>query len=425
MVNQLKKISPEFRRILKLSSSLADSLNFKIYLVGGIVRDLILGKDIFDLDIVVEGDAMRLAAGLSQKLSCEFVKHHAFGTATINWGGHKLDFATARTEKYSHSGSLPRVQAASLTEDLWRRDFTINAMAISLNKDDYGKLIDIYRGLTDLKKGIIRVLHDQSFCDDPTRILRGIRFEQRFGFRFDSHTRGLLTKALKQKVFNLVNPHRLRNELILILKEAKPEPCLRRIADLERFYFIDLKIQLNQEIFKLFDRIGRTLKRYPKQFRKSRRLASWTIYLGAMLIKFSPVKIKAILHKFGFKKGERIIVVSMRQGLTKMNKLKKRVSPKVIHRVLDQYSLEAILFFYAYYPHKQLRKNIEYFLNELIHSQIELRGRDLKELGFEPAALYGKILKRLSYAKLTNKLKNKSDEIKEAKIIFRRLKKRA
>ena len=163
MVNRLKSLSSEFVTVLKESSSLADSLGFKVYLVGGVVRDLILERKVFDLDIVVEGNAIVFADKLSELLGEKLHRHHSFGTATVDFREHKIDFATARTETYSHQGVLPKVSPASIVEDLFRRDFTINAMAISLNKEDYGKLIDLYDGLGDIKKKLIRVLHNKSF----------------------------------------------------------------------------------------------------------------------------------------------------------------------------------------------------------------------------------------------------------------------
>jgi len=425
MVDRLKKLSPEFKKVLKTASKLSAKSGYKIYLVGGVVRDLILRKKVFDLDIVVEGDAIKLASKLSKQLSSGFKRHHVFGTATVIWKGHKIDFVTARSEHYPHWGALPKVKPASLAEDLLRRDFSINAMAISLNKDDYGKLIDIYGGLTDLKKGFIRILHDRSFLEDPTRILRAIRFEQRFKCRFQPKTQYLLKQALKAKALKLVNPHRLRNELILILKEPKPYSYIRRVSSLCAFSFVDPKLKLNKLNFELFKNIEKALKQYQKRFRKQRQLEVWTIYLGAILINFSLKKIKAILHNFGFKKGERIIISSMRKGLLKIKKLDSKLKPKAIHQILDQYSLEAILFFYAYYSRIKLRKNIDYFLDELIHSRILLRGRDLKEIGLKPYTLYGKVLKSLNYVKLSKSLKTKEDELREVKRIFRGFQKRS
>jgi len=424
MINRLKKLSPQFQRVLKNCSSLANSLGFDIYLVGGVVRDLVLEKAVFDLDIVVEGDAIIFAKKLADSVKGNFRRHHAFGTATVSIAEHKIDFATGRSEKYSHWGALPKVKPASLSKDLVRRDFTINAMAISLNKRDYGRLIDLYNGLADLKSGVIRVLHDNSFLDDPTRILRAIRFEQRFSFKIEAHTFKLLKKALAQSALQFVNPHRLRDELILILKEPKPYRYIKRIKELEGFSFINKKIRLNKQDFGFFLRVERTIRRYQKKFKKHRRPEVWTIYLAGIVNKLSAKQIAKILHDFGFKKGERIIINSIKTGIPEIEKLDRKLKPHVIYRTLNPYSFESVLFFYAYYNKSKLRKNIEYFLDKLVNIRLKTKGRDLQKLKLQPQTFYNKILLKTLYAKIDKRLKTKREELEEVKNIFKRLHKK-
>ncbi|MCF7886969.1 MAG: hypothetical protein K9L71_00960, partial [Candidatus Omnitrophica bacterium] len=157
MINKLKRLNPQFKNVLKTSSKSAKRFGYNIYLVGGVVRDLLLNRPVFDLDIVVEGDAILLVKQIAKQLNEDFRRHHSFGTATLYHHGHKIDFATARKETYPHSGSLPKVKKSFLKEDLARRDFSINAMAISLNKKNYGELIDFYQGRQDLKNRSIRI----------------------------------------------------------------------------------------------------------------------------------------------------------------------------------------------------------------------------------------------------------------------------
>jgi tRNA nucleotidyltransferase (CCA-adding enzyme) len=421
MVDQLKKLSPDFKKILKASSTLAYKMDCKIYLVGGVVRDLILGRKVFDLDIVVEKDAIAFARTLADCLKTEFNKHHAFGTATVCYNGHKIDFATARVEKYSHWGALPKVMPATLASDLFRRDFTINAMAISLNKNDYGKIIDLYNGLHDLRKGVLRILHQKSFLDDPTRILRAIRFEQRFGFKIEEHTFSLMKEAIAANALKFVNPHRLRDEIILILKENKPYRYIKRIKELKSFYFLDSKLNLNKRAFRLFLRLEQTISYYQRKFRKHRVLEEWLMYLAGILIKLPGEKVCNILHDFGFKKGERSIVNSIKKGIFRIKWLDKPTKPHFIYQVLNPYSYEAILFFYAYHTQKRLRKNIECFLQTLVDIRLKIRGEDLKNLEFKPFTLYSKLLDRLLYAKIDKGFKNKEQEIKEAKNIFKQM----
>jgi tRNA nucleotidyltransferase (CCA-adding enzyme) len=421
MVNRIKTLPPQFQKILKTTSSLADSAAIKIYLVGGIVRDLILKRAVFDLDIVVEGDAIELAHRLSEKIKGRFSKHHAFGTAVVYFGEHKIDIATARTESYSCNGALPKVTPASLKEDLIRRDFTINAMAISLNKDSYGYLIDLYGGLEDLKNKSLKIMHDKSFLDDPTRILRAIRFEQRFGFNIEQDTYRLMKEAINTKALQLVNPHRLRDEIILILQEQKPYLCLVRINSLEGFNFIDKNIRLDKNSFRLFLDIGKAIGHYKKKYKNHRKLKAWVIYLAAILLKLPSEKIKRILNNFAFKRGERIIITSIKSGLYPLKKLNKKLKMSVIYKTLNPYSFESILFFYAYYHRqKQLRKNLDCFLDQLIHIRLKLKGRDLKKMNFKPLNSYGKVLTKLFYYKIDEGFKSKRDEIRTLKRLFRK-----
>ena len=423
MVNRLKKLSPQFKRILKTSSALADSSGFKIYLIGGVVRDLILKRKVFDLDIVVEDNAIAFAKKLASLLKSDFRRHHSFGTATINFDGHKIDFATARTEKYSHQGALPKVLPASLTKDLLRRDFSINAMAISLNKADYGKLVDIYSGLEDLNKGLIRVLHQKSFQDDPTRILRAIRFEQRFSFKIEPGTFKLIKAALARQSLELVSSHRLRDEIILILKESKPSSYIKRIKELVGFHFIDETIELDRRSFQLFERIEKATLYYEKRFKKRRKLEVWLLYLAAILIKLPSSRLKKFFDDFGFRKGERAVINSIVKSINKIKRLAEYTKASNIYRILQPYSFESILFFYAYYQNKDLRKNIEHFLDKLVDIRLKIKGRDLKTMNLKPDILYNNILKKTLYSKIDKGLEGKRQESEEVKRIFKRHKK--
>ncbi len=419
MINRLKKLSPQFRKILKVSSALADSLGCSIYLIGGVVRDLILRKTVFDLDIVVENNAIVFTEKLANQLGVKFDRHHRFGTATLYFDGHKIDFATARTEKYAHWGALPKVRSSSLSKDLFRRDFSINAMAISLNKADYGALIDLYNGLDDLKKGLIRILHAKSFQDDPTRILRAIRFEQRFSFKIDPKTLELMKEALRVQSLELVGPHRLRDEIILTLKEPKPCRYIRRIKRLSGFSFLDKGIKINEESLRLFLRIEKACCYYKKRFKKRQEPETWLLYLAALLIKLPSSKLNKFFHEFGFRKKERAVICSIRGNITKIKKLNKQTKASAIYRALKPYSFESILFFHAYHQNKKVRKNIEYFLDELADISLEIKGRDLMRMGLEPYSLYSKVLLQTLYSKIDKKLKGKRKEIEEAKRIFK------
>jgi tRNA nucleotidyltransferase (CCA-adding enzyme) len=199
------------------------------YLVGGAVRDLLRGAAAVDLDVAIEGDARSVARALAERLSGVAREHERFGTATVRADDLVFDVATTRRESYDEPGALPRVREAPLSEDLARRDFSINAMAVGLTGDDLGHLYDPCGGLRDLEERVIRVLHDRSFLDDPTRLLRAVRYEVRLGFRMDAETEALARAAIAGNAPRSVSGARVRDELLDLLGEAEAPAAVRRM----------------------------------------------------------------------------------------------------------------------------------------------------------------------------------------------------
>jgi len=227
-----RSLPAEAIALIKKATAIAESKNLPLYLVGGIVRDLLLGQanGNFDIDLVVEGDAVALATDFVEKAGGKLTTHKMFNTAKIALDKWTVDFATARTETYARPGALPLVTPGTIKTDLFRRDFTVNAMAVGLSPAHYGELYDRYGGMKDLGKKYIRVLHGNSFVDDATRIWRAIRYEQRLGFQIEPDTLQLLKRDVKQ--MRTVGGFRLRHELELILKEQQPEKALARADEL-------------------------------------------------------------------------------------------------------------------------------------------------------------------------------------------------
>ena len=223
--------SKETQELLKLVGVQADQAGVRVYLVGGAVRDLLLGQSSLDIDVVVEGDAFALARKLAHKLKAEAVFHERFRTATLTLpDGMTLDVVTARRETYAQPGALPDIVPATMKEDFLRRDFTINALAAGLNADNFGVLYDDVQGEEDLGLRLIRIMHERSFMDDPTRILRAARYAVRFGFQLDALTQDLLDQAVDQDVFKTLTPSRYFLEFRRILDEKYPVPALDLLA---------------------------------------------------------------------------------------------------------------------------------------------------------------------------------------------------
>ncbi len=227
-----KKFPKRIFSIIKTVGKAADRQGLSAYIVGGPVRDIFLKVPNYDLDFVVEGDAIRFAEDLNKTLRGKLTTHRAFKTATIVSGTLRIDVVTARSESYEAPAAYPDVEPGTIKQDLFRRDFTINAMAVSINRKDFGELVDFYNGLRDLKKRVIRVMHDKSFMDDPTRIFRAVRFSTRLGFRIEPHTKDLIKKAILAGFLGEVNRGRIKKEVELFLNEKRPMKCLEAFSKL-------------------------------------------------------------------------------------------------------------------------------------------------------------------------------------------------
>lgn len=221
----------QVRGLLQWVGDIAAAEGFSVYAVGGCVRDWLLGIDKTpDLDVTVEGNGIALARLIAQTMEGKITLHEQFGTATIGCGAFRLDVASCRRETYAHPAAYPKVFPGTIHEDLFRRDFTINAMALSLNPSCFAVLVDPYSGGSDLKAKLLRILHPRSFMDDPSRILRGIRFAKRFDLRWEEDTRKAAQKAVAEGALGWLNAGRLGKELDRMQDEPDPKACLNELA---------------------------------------------------------------------------------------------------------------------------------------------------------------------------------------------------
>ncbi len=228
-----ERVAQERRALLLRIADIADTMGLTIFLVGGAVRDLLLGNETIDLDLLVEGEGIPLTETVGRQLGGHVTTHPKFHTGTVEFsGGRHIDFATARTEFYQFPAALPTAEHSSVREDLYRRDFTINAMAMQLNGDEPGRLLDPFGGSRDLAEGTIRVLHNLSFVEDPTRILRAVRFEARFGFHLDERSEELARHAIEMELLDRLSGERIREELLHLFARPYPEVGLRRLDTL-------------------------------------------------------------------------------------------------------------------------------------------------------------------------------------------------
>ncbi|MFZ2384875.1 MAG: hypothetical protein WBE75_01530 [Candidatus Omnitrophota bacterium] len=418
----LLKLPEDVRDVAGLAAAAAEESGGRIFLVGGCVRDLLLKADNFDLDFVVEGDGIKTAQRLAASLNAEMVQHRRFGTAAIVSQGIKIDVATARTETYPVPASLPVVKPGTLEGDLYRRDFTINAMAVSINGVDFGQLVDSFGGRQDLRGGKIRVLHNASFIDDPTRILRAARFEQRYGFRIEPATLALLKNAARSGMLNAVHPHRLRDELLLILKERSPYKPLSRLQRSAGMDFLHPRISLGSQERGLFGKVPVRAEWFVRRLPHRRRPEIWVVYLMALLDGLTAAQSVEFCRKFGLRRGDEKRVLSVKQmNKAQLDKLHSAAGrPSEIYSILEPLSYEAILFLSVKHGNKPFRKNIEDFLCLYNGMPIHINGRDIHQLGCGPGPLYRRIFSAVLEARLNGEVHNKHDELELARGIIRK-----
>ncbi|MGB2600874.1 MAG: CBS domain-containing protein [Candidatus Omnitrophota bacterium] len=418
----------KFMKLIKSITAEADSRDIKLFVVGGFVRDLLLGQKNYDLDIVVEGDAIKFGKIIADKLRGSLVVHKKFGTSTVvmNWpewlgpslhpdNKFKIDIATARQETYAAPAALPTVKFSSLREDLYRRDFTINAMAIEVNKKDFGLFIDFFDGIKDLEKGIIRTLHDKSFIDDPTRIFRAVRFEQRFGFEIESHTEYLIKHAVKQEMFRRTENQRIRDELVLILKEKDPEKAVFRMRELHELRFIHPELVLKRSMKKNFVQLKSVAQWYEATASRKRKLDIWLMNLMIVLDKLTLKQVEEVLGKFVFTRSESIRLRSYKKmGDKAARKLSSRnkMKPSQVYDILEPFSHEVTLCIMAKTKSKTVQRRIKKFFTDYNGMELHIKGHDIKKEGVSPGPEYKDMLKKILCRKLDGKLPAKKDELK-------------
>ncbi|MFH1847677.1 MAG: hypothetical protein ABH825_00480 [Candidatus Omnitrophota bacterium] len=404
-------------RIIKFLRDEASRRSLNIFLVGGAVRDLIMGSKNLDLDILVEGDAIAFGEHLAKETGCGIVSHKRFGTCTIDMSG-KIDLASARKETYARPAALPEVSFSGVREDLARRDFTINAMALSLNPKDFGRIIDFYNGREDIKKGRIRVLHDASFIDDPTRILRAVRFEQRYGFRIEPHTMRLLRGAARKQMAQRTEKQRLRDELILILKEDYPGRAVKRLADLQGLSFMHPRLRFSKKTERLFASVRKVVRRHEKSFGRKDALNAPLMYLAALLEALDPAQIRSVGDSFAFRRRDIEQAVFFREKgahIRKTLRATKKIKPHMIHELLSPLSREVTLLIMAAASSETARGRIRRFLARHDGAALKIGGSDLKNMGLKEGPGFGEILAGTLRAKIDGRLKTKADELRFAR----------
>jgi len=427
VANLMKEfLSEEVYEILRIAGNLAEEMGSGAYLVGGTVRDLLMRRPSPDIDIVVEGDGIAFAHELAKKIDGKVTPHPRFATAKILKEIKKdgeikrfyIDIATARTEYYESPAALPKVETSSIKKDLYRRDFTINALAVKLNTKDFGLLIDFFGGQRDIKDKKIRVLHNLSFVEDPTRAIRAIRFSEKLGFKISKHTENLIKLAVKMNIFEKLKGPRLYEELILLLKETLPHHSIKRLGDYGLLKLIHPAIEertIYNDLAKAYETIqGIELLFLKEEYRKE------FIYLMVILWNLNLAEREELLHRICAPvniKRELIENISSAQKALQLFTAENSQEFNVqIYNLLKPLNIETIILMMIYAKEWQ-KKAIFNYLTKLKDIKPLITGEDLKKLGIQPGPVYRKILESILREKLQGRLLSKEEEIEFAKKI--------
>ena len=400
--------------LLHTAGEVADHMGIKAYVVGGFVRDIILQVENLDVDIMVEGDGIAYAAVLAERVGGHAKSHERFGTAKIHCrGSFVIDVASARTEYYVSPAALPQVEAASLKYDLFRRDFTVNAMAISINPGRFGELVDYFGGLHDLHAGLIRVLYALSFVDDPTRIFRAIRFSQRFGFAIEPDTRRYIQHALKRDLMGKLSRPRLFDELMLILKEDQPLKALRCLDQLRLWPWIHPALKSMKKVLAHVETVWETFA-FVILFLED-EIDQSAVYLMTLLTPLSTVQMLELAKRCQFpKKITEMMLVQKKTGDRAVDALGKMAGAQAMGTVrrLKNIPVEVLLYEMNRNRKQPAGQLIRKYLTRWRDVKIYTTGRDLKKMGYTPGPVYERILKKMLALRLERKIITRQDEIK-------------
>ncbi len=412
----------DVQALLRTISHMAGSDIYSVFLVGGVVRDLLLGVPNLDLDIVVEGEGIEFARLLTRELKGRVRSHRKFGTAVVILPtGRRIDVATARTEFYEYPAALPTVEVSSIRQDLYRRDFTINAMAIALTGERFGELLDYFGGLRDLERRHVRILHNLSFVEDPTRIFRAVRFEQRYGFQLELQTEILARRAVEMEIVGKLTNARVRDELIDIFSEPCPLP-LKAVERLEglgalRTLHPDLAVSpAMRGRYRLLARHSDEALRLVGEGAKK-----WIPSLAAMLEDLPLQEAEKWCHQMRFKREDADAVLQCLRRVPEIIKIfsTEEPSPSRVVDFLDPLVGEALAYLYVL-GGPGPRKLVMSYLKRWKNMTTEISGRDLADLGLKPSRAYAEILARVRADKLDGKVKGREDELKLARRLVKK-----
>ncbi|MDL2266870.1 CBS domain-containing protein [Desulfovibrio sp. OttesenSCG-928-G15] len=408
--------------IMEEAGRLGDELGMPVYAVGGFVRDLLLKRQNLDIDLSVEGEGILFAETFAKRLRGKVRTHHKFKTAIVFYTDkdgqeQHLDVATARLEYYEYPGALPTVELSSIKMDLYRRDFTINALAIQLNPTRFGTLIDPFGAQRDIKDKAISVLHSLSFVEDPTRILRAVRFELRFNFRIGIQTERLIKNALSLDMLDKLSGPRVFNELKHVFDEKNAPSCIRRLDGWKVLRLIHPVFALNSTRDVLIGNIEEVLAWYRLLYNDPKP-QNWKVYLLGMSANAKYPDVSDLLDRLGFIERSRTDFLTLRENCHKASSrlayLQKQgpMAMSQIYDCLRYVETEGLLYLMARHGQEHnIGRDISLYLTRLKYVTLDISGTDLEQLGEVPGPLFGEVLNFVLAQKLDGKVTTREEQL--------------
>jgi tRNA nucleotidyltransferase (CCA-adding enzyme) len=397
--------------LLERISQVADRSSMSVFAVGGFVRDLLLNISNKDIDIAVEGDGILFASRLAEEYDGQVKVHEKFGTAVVLFpDGYKIDVAMTRLERYAHPAALPTVEKSSIQSDLHRRDFTINSLAVKLNGEDAFCLLDILNGERDIKNKEINVLHDASFIEDPSRLFRAIRFEQRYDFLISRQTEALMKAAINKRRVDSLSGTRLLNEIVLILKESHPLKCILRMKELGLLQFVSPQKIDVQALEKISDVLS-----WAEFISLPEKPEIWYVYFLSLLYSLDEESFAQIADRLQFQARLKKSLIRDRaickESLVLLEN-DKDWSPETIYNQFSDFSVEAVIYFLAVASTERANQYANtYFTQYHKQAELSLTGDDLVEMGIKPGPVFQSVFKALREAHLKGAIETREEEV--------------
>ena len=410
-----ERLDKDVFRLLERIAQVGERWGISVYAVGGFVRDLLLNIPNQDIDIVVEGEGIPFAVRLAEEFGGRVKSHEKFGTSVVIFpDGYRIDVATARMEYYKRPGALPTVERSSVKSDLFRRDFTINCMAVKLTGANAFCLSDFFNGERDLKNREIHVLHSLSFIEDPCRLFRAIRFEQRFDFKMGKQAESFMRTTIKKRLVDSLSGTRLFNEIKLLLKEKRPMNCIRRMQAFDLFQFVSPDMLKGRKALEALENLESVFS-WAGMITLPREPEIWCVYFLGL---FYSLEEEAFL-----KAADRLQLptrmknslgqdrTTCRESLKRLNS-QKEWEPKEIYHTFANLSIEAVIFLIALSSSDRLNQYVNiYFAQYQGKSEPSLSGDDLVKMGLDPGPVFKSVFNALREARVMGRVNTREEEV--------------